>query len=174
MRRLFAWAPLVVLLALAVVFATFSLRRDPEVKPDALVGRPVPAVVLPTLDGRAPAPLGQHLRGWTLVNFFASWCAPCELEHPHLAAMQARGARIVGVAYKDDPAASRAFLDRLGDPFSVVLVDRLGRAGLDFGLTGVPETFLVGPDGVVAAKHAGPLTAESAQRLMATASRRQR
>jgi len=101
-----------------------------------------------------------------IVNVFASWCAPCRLEHPQLLALQAQGIAIVGVAYKDEPVATRAFLDELGDPFAMVLVDREGRAGLDLGVSGVPESFAVDAMGKVVAKSSGPLlTAAEAQRL---------
>jgi len=92
-----------------------------------------------------------------LVNVFASWCAPCRVEHPKLMALEARGVAVVGVAWKDDPVATRRFLDELGDPYSMVLVDRDGRAGLDLGITGAPETFAVNAMGEVVAKFSGPL-----------------
>jgi cytochrome c biogenesis protein CcmG/thiol:disulfide interchange protein DsbE len=92
-----------------------------------------------------------------LVNVFASWCAPCRAEHPNLMALEARGVAVVGVAWKDDPVATRAFLDELGDPYAMVLVDRDGRAGLDLGITGAPETFAVNAMGQVVAKSSGPL-----------------
>ena len=91
------------------------------------------------------------------------------MEHPELVRLSRAGVRVVGLAYKDDPAKTTAFLQRLGDPFATVLVDRDGRAGLDLGITGVPETYLVGSDGVVLAKHAGPLTPEVAGTLLAQA-----
>jgi len=81
-------------------------------------------------------------------------------------ALKARGVRVVGVAYKDAPANTQAFLTRLGDPFAQRLVDRDGRTGLEFGVTGVPETYLIGPDGVIIAKHTGPLTPDAAEDLL--------
>jgi cytochrome c biogenesis protein CcmG/thiol:disulfide interchange protein DsbE len=159
-KRLLAALPLLGLVLLAGLFLLFSLGRDPDVKPDALVGRPLPAIALPTLEGQGPTPLPAVVQGPTYVNLFASWCGPCEFEHPQLVALTRAGARVVGVAYKDDPAKTRAFLQRLGDPFAEIRVDREGRAGLELGVSGVPETYLVGADGTVIAKHAGPLTAE--------------
>lgn len=162
MSRWLSVVPLVILAALAVLFIGWSLKRDPAVKPDALVGRPIPETVLPMLTGDTAGP--GHLDLKTagvgkpmLVNVFASWCAPCRLEHPNLMALEARGVAVVGVAWKDDPVATRAFLDELGDPYSMVLVDREGRAGLDLGITGAPETFAVNAMGQVVAKSAGPL-----------------
>jgi cytochrome c biogenesis protein CcmG/thiol:disulfide interchange protein DsbE len=161
MKRLIAFLPLIALLGLAVLFAGFSLRRDPNVKPDALVGHPLPAVALPGLNGEPPQPLPAAIQGPTYVNLFASWCGPCEYEHPQLTALSKSGVRVVGVAYKDDPAKTQAFLDRLGNPFAAVLTDREGLAGIELGVTGVPETYLVGGDGVIVAKFAGPLTPEA-------------
>lgn len=164
MRRWLAALPLVALALLAVLFAGYALKRNPQVQPQALVGQPMPDVRLPSLETGALQPI--PVEGPTLVNFFASWCAPCEVEHPVLVALKADGVRIVGIAYKDAPDNSRAFLTRLGDPFAARLVDRDGRAGVEFGVTGVPETYLVGPDGVVLAKHTGPLTAQDAKALL--------
>ncbi len=166
MNRWLGFAPLVVLAALGVLFAGYALRHDPRVQPAALVGKPVPAVVLPDFDTGAKVAMRDAPQGPRLVNFFASWCAPCRIEQPQLMTLKARGVTIVGVAYKDEPAKTRAFLDELGDPFALRLVDRSGRAGIEFGVTGVPETFLVGADGVILAKHSGPLTQADAEALM--------
>jgi len=170
--RLVAWAPLAVLLLLGVLFAGFGLRHDPHIYPAALVSKPLPAVSLPGLAGEPAQALpaaAQPARGPVLVNVFASWCAPCAEENPALLAMRAQGVRLVGVAYKDDPAATRAFLARVGDPFERVLVDRDGRAGVELGVSGVPETFLVGRNGVILAKHAGPLSPADAEALLEAA-----
>ena len=166
MKRWVAILPLAVLGLLAVLFAGYGLRHDPKVMPDALVGKPMPALTLPPLAGGAPTPVKAQLAGPTFVNVFASWCVPCAVEAPALMAMKAQGARIVGVAYKDEPAASSAFLQRYGDPFTAVLVDRDGRAGIELGVSGVPETFLVGPDGMILAKHSGPLLAADAEAML--------
>ncbi|MDZ4319604.1 MAG: DsbE family thiol:disulfide interchange protein, partial [Phenylobacterium sp.] len=155
------------------LFIGWSLKRDPSIKPDALVGQPIPETVLPLLTGDQAGPghldlktagVGQPM----LVNVFASWCAPCRVEHPALMALRARGVAVVGVAWKDDPVKTRAFLDELGDPYSMVLVDREGRAGLDLGITGAPETFAVDAMGRVVAKFTGPLVDEAEiERLVA-------
>ena len=166
MKRWLAFAPLLVLVALAALFAGYALKRDPHVQPHALVGKPMPALTLPDLDSGRPAPIRAATEGPILVNFFASWCAPCEVEHPQLMALKAQGVKVVGVAYKEAPANTQAFLTRLGDPFAERLVDRDGRAGLEFGVTGVPETYLVGSDGVILAKHTGPLTPDAAEELL--------
>ena len=131
-----------------------------------MVGKPVPALSLPNLEDGRPMALAQALNGQpALINFFASWCPPCEVEHPVLVDLAAQGVPIIGVAYKDAPPNTQAFLARLGDPFTIHLVDRDGRAGVEFGVTGVPETYLVGADGTILAKHAGPLSAEDAAAL---------
>ena len=169
MTRWIAWAPLAVLALLGLLFAGYALKNDPKFIPDALVGKAVPEVSLPPLAGGPPIPVRGQLEGATFINVFASWCAPCIQEAPTLMAMKSQGARIVGVAYKDEPAASQRFLDRYGDPFVAVLADRDGRGGVEFGVSGVPETFLVGPDGVILAKHSGPLTMADAQAMLVEA-----
>ena len=171
MSRWLAVLPLAVLAALAALFGLYALHHDPQVQPTALVGKPAPDLALPSLvDGqpvRIRAAAGRD--GPALVNFFASWCAPCEVEHPVLMGLKDQGVRIVGVAYKDEPAKTRRFLARLGDPFAEVLADRDGRAGVEFGTTGVPETYLVAPDGKILAKHTGPLTPDEARKLVGKA-----
>lgn len=166
MNRWLALLPLVVAVALFALFAGWSLKRDPAFKPDAMVGQPIPETVLPMLEGDTAGPGNLDLKTAgvgrpMLVNVFASWCAPCRIEHPKLLALKARGVAVVGVAYKDDPIATRAFLDELGDPFTMVLVDREGRAGLDLGVSGVPETFAVDAMGRIVAKASGPLLTQA-------------
>src|SRR5690606_18786603 len=142
--RWFALIPLLALVALvafaAVRLGDFTGRsladgRGSEYRPEALVGQPIPETVLPILTGATAGPgmvdlktagVGQP----RLVNVYARWCAPCRLEHANLMALKDRGVAIVGVAWKDDPVATRAFLDERGDSYSMVLVDREGRAGL--------------------------------------------
>ena len=166
MTRWLALSPLVVLAALAALFGVYGLHHDPQVQPRALVGRPMPDLALPTLEDGQSVRLRQlAAKGPVLVNFFASWCAPCEVEAPQLNALQARGVRIVGVAYKDSPEKTEAFLARLGDPYAERLTDADGRAGVEFGVTGVPETYLVGRDGVILDKHTGPLEAADVEDL---------
>jgi cytochrome c biogenesis protein CcmG/thiol:disulfide interchange protein DsbE len=164
--RWLAALPLVALLALGGLFYFYALRRDPQVQPQALVGRQMPDLTLPTLAEGTPVRLRDAAaEGPMLVNFFASWCAPCEVEHPVLMGLKGERVRVVGVAYKDAPPNTQAFLTRLGNPFAQALVDRDGRAGVEFGVTGVPETYLIGRDGKVLAKHTGPLTEAEAQKL---------
>jgi len=168
-KRWLAFSPLIVLALLAVLFAGYALKRDPKVSPHAMVGKPMPALTLPDLDSGQPQALKGLANGPVLVNFYASWCAPCEVEHPQLMALKAQGVTVIGIAYKDAPANTQAFLTRLGNPFAHRLVDRDGRAGLEFGVTGVPETYLIGSDGMILAKHTGPLTPDAAESLLAKA-----
>jgi cytochrome c biogenesis protein CcmG/thiol:disulfide interchange protein DsbE len=170
-KRLVAILPIVAFAALIVVFLTKSLHRSPQVTPMATVGKPAPALSLPALKGGAPVAIRDAARGPALVNFYASWCAPCIEEAPALMALKAEGVKIVGVAYKDSPDKSAAFLARLGDPYATVLVDADGRAGVEFGATGVPETYAIDAAGMIRAKHAGPITAADAEDLLAAASR---
>jgi cytochrome c biogenesis protein CcmG/thiol:disulfide interchange protein DsbE len=166
MSRWLAFLPLVAILALGALFGLYALNRNPQVQPQALVGKTMPDLTLPSLEDGAPVRLRDAAaQGPMLVNFFASWCAPCEVEQPVLMQLKARKVRMIGIAYKDAPPKTQGFLSRLGDPFSQRLVDRDGRAGIEFGVTGVPETYLIGKDGQVLAKHTGPLSPEDAARL---------
>jgi len=159
MTRWIAALPLIAIVALAIFFAGYALHRNPQVVPEAMVGKQMPDDTLPSFDGGAEVRLRDALKqGPVLVNFFASWCGPCAVEQPVLMQLKSQGVRIVGVNYEDvaprgSAEAARAFLARLGDPYMVKVADPDGRAGIDFGLSGVPETYLVAPDGKVLAKY---------------------
>lgn len=173
MNRWLAFLPLAALAALAVLFVGWSLKKDPTYRPDAAVGRDLPQTVLPMLDGSVVSERNLDLKTAgvgrpMIVNLFASWCAPCRVEHPRLMALKDRGIAVVGVAYKDEPEATAKMLEELGDPFSMVLVDADGRAGLDLGVSGVPESFAVDAMGRVVAKQSGPLVTDAdVERLVA-------
>lgn len=167
--RLLAW-PLVIFGLLTLLF-TFALRSgDPSRLPSALIGRAAPSLTLPALegltDGTAPIPgipAARPAPGEVMVvNFWASWCAPCLQEHPQLMALEAQpGVRLYGINYKDQAANARRFLGRHGNPFIAVGVDGNGRAGIEWGVIAVPETFVVDSRGIVVYKHTGPISAES-------------
>jgi cytochrome c biogenesis protein CcmG/thiol:disulfide interchange protein DsbE len=169
--RWLALLPLVILGALALVFGFYGLSHDPHVIPQALVGKRAPSVMLHRLDtGEALSiTAAAHPPKVRLVNFFASWCAPCISENSALMALKAGGVSITGVDYKDKASATKAFLARLGDPFDVVLLDPDGAAGVEYGVSGVPETFAISENGQILAKHSGELTPEIADRLLASA-----
>ena len=154
--------PAALLLGLLILLG-IGLRQDPSVVPSPLIGKPAPAFSLPTLEESAEPLTNQSLAGRpVLVNFFASWCAGCRVEHPllmHLAREQ--GVEIIGMDYKDEPGAARQWLQRHGNPYREVVQDRDGRVGLDWGVYGVPETYVLGPDGTVLFKQIGPMTEQA-------------
>ena len=164
-RRWLVLLPLAVFLALAGVFLAQLLSgRDTSVVPSALIGASAPQTVLPPLDGvNLPGLDSAAFAGKvTLVNVWASWCAPCRQEHPLLMEL-AKDPRIVvaGLNYKDQPENARRFLGNLGNPYAAIGVDASGRTAIDWGVYGVPETFLVGRDGRILYKHVGPFTPAS-------------
>lgn len=161
--RLIFLLPLAVFVALAAVFLIrLETAGNLEAVPSALVGKPVPEFDLPPLEGVAqPGLKGTDLKGTvTVVNVFASWCGPCRIEHPQLIALQKDGRiRLVGINYKDVPANAVRFLDELGNPYAAIGVDQTGRAAIDWGVYGVPETFIVDANGIIRHKHIGPIDA---------------
>ncbi|MFH3478872.1 DsbE family thiol:disulfide interchange protein [Xanthobacter variabilis] len=170
-RRLWLVAlPLVLFLALAsLFFSRLETGGDPSRVPSALVGRAAPEVVLEPLAGlnRAGVPVPgfdvADLKGKpTLVNVWASWCAPCREEHPLLMEIaKDPRLRLVGLNYKDAPDNARRFLGQYGLPYAAVGVDPKGRAAIDWGVYGVPETFVLDRNGVIVHKFVGPLTQET-------------
>jgi cytochrome c biogenesis protein CcmG/thiol:disulfide interchange protein DsbE len=135
----------------------FGYQRD--VLPSALIDRPVPDTPLPALYDDRPGLDMAALAGPGLkvVNVWASWCGPCRVEHPFLMALAEEGVAIHGINYKDEPAAAKRFLADLGDPYVAVGQDRNGRAGVEWGVYGVPETFIVDGEGRIVYKHVGPI-----------------
>lgn len=158
-RQLRWFLPVIVFCAIAVSLG-IGLTLDPNYVPSALVGREVPEFNLQPLPGREPGLSSANLRGEvSMVNVFASWCTSCLEEHPVFMELSAKGAvPIHGINYRDDPDDALAWLDRHGDPYNRIGADRDGRAGIDWGVYGVPETFVVDRNGVVVHKHVGPVT----------------
>lgn len=151
--------PPVIFAALAVTFFIGMLREDPDALPSALAGKTAPAMTIVPLGDLPPFDRDTlDTGGVKLVNFWASWCAPCRVEHPNLQALADEGVVIYGVNYKDDPAKALSFLRELGDPYAAVSADESGRTGIDWGLYGVPETFVLDADGTVILRFAGPVT----------------
>ncbi|MBR1217000.1 DsbE family thiol:disulfide interchange protein [Bradyrhizobium sp. U87765 SZCCT0131] len=167
-------APLVVFAALAAIFWFRLGSGDPARLPSALIGRPAPQTALAPLEGLASG--GAPIPGLdpaafkgrvSLVNVWASWCVPCHDEAPLLLALgkdktlQDKGLQVIGINYKDAPDNARRFLGRYGNPFDRVGVDPNGRASIEWGVYGVPETFVVGRDGRIAYKLVGPITPDN-------------
>ncbi|WP_160382865.1 DsbE family thiol:disulfide interchange protein [Pseudooceanicola pacificus] len=152
-------APPVLFAGLAAMFFIGMQRENPDELPSALAGRAAPAVAVTPL-GDLPGFDDAVLRDGTvkLVNFWASWCAPCRVEHPHLEDLSDGGLTIYGVNYKDDPAKALGFLQELGNPYAAAGQDREGRMALDWGVYGVPETYVIDGDGTVLLRVAGPIT----------------
>lgn len=156
------WLPIAFFALLAGIFAYALLfGGSPETLPSVLIGKPAPALSLPGLDGSQAGLSSDVVFGKgkpVVLNVFASWCAPCEIEHPLLMQLSARpDVTVVGIAYKDKPANTRAFLARLGNPFDAIGSDATGRAVIDWGVYGVPETYVIDAEGKIAYKHVGPL-----------------
>lgn len=153
-------APPLVFLGLAGLLAFGLFRDDPDALPSALEGKPAPLAEVTAL-GDKPRLEDAMLRGddVKLVNFWASWCAPCRVEHPSLEALAEEGLTIYGVNYKDKPKNALKFLAELGDPYTAVGADAAGRMALNWGVYGVPETYVIDAEGKVVLRWAGPITA---------------
>jgi cytochrome c biogenesis protein CcmG, thiol:disulfide interchange protein DsbE len=167
--RILVLLPLAVFLALTALFLVRLFSGDPSRIPSALIGHPAPALDLPPVtglerDGKAiPGLAAADFRGnVTLVNVWASWCIPCHDEAPFLLELAGdTRIRLVGINYKDQPDNARRFLNRYGNPFIASGADQTGRAAIEWGVYGVPETFLIGRDGRIAYKLVGPISAQN-------------
>ncbi len=151
--------PPAIFAGLAVMFFVGMQREDPDALPSAMAGKPAPDMALTQLGNKPPFD-NEALRtpGVKLVNYWASWCAPCRVEHPTLEQLADEGIPIYGINYKDDPAKALAFLEELGDPYVGVGADANGRTALDWGVYGVPETYVIDGEGTVILRFAGPVT----------------
>ncbi|WP_031432357.1 DsbE family thiol:disulfide interchange protein [Methylomarinum vadi] len=158
--------PLLLFVVLAV-FLALGLKLNPRDIPSPLIGKPAPAFSLPVLSTPERQLTEQDFKGqvW-LLNVWASWCVSCRSEHPVLNEMaKLNAAPIVGLNYKDEPEAAEQWLARLGNPYRVSIMDIEGRTGIDYGVYGVPETFVIDKHGVIRYKHTGPVTAEDVERV---------
>ncbi|WP_439110323.1 DsbE family thiol:disulfide interchange protein [Lentibacter sp.] len=153
-------APPLIFLALAGLLSFGLFRNDPDALPSTFVGQMAPPVVSAPLGSKATFDNSDLLKDEVkLVNFWASWCAPCRVEHPHLNALAKESVPIYGVNYKDKATNALKFLDDLGDPYAAVIADEKGRPmSLNWGVAGVPETFVIDSDGKVLLRWAGPIT----------------
>ncbi|MCK9619483.1 MAG: DsbE family thiol:disulfide interchange protein [Methylobacter sp.] len=156
--------PLILFIVLAV-FLALGLNLHPSEIPSPLIDKPAPAFSAPKLQAPEEKLSPTDLKGkvW-LFNVWASWCASCRSEHPVLNQLaQQKAAVIVGLNYKDEPEAAKGWLAQLGNPYDVSIMDQDGRIGIDWGVYGVPETFVIDKRGVIRYKHTGPVTPEDVQ-----------
>lgn len=162
MQRLKLFVPLIVFVALAVFFLVVQQRiakgdYDPQSLPSALLDKPLPAFALPALQGGGEV-TDKVLAGQVaLINVWATWCPSCHFEHGYLMQLAQQGVFILGVDYKDKPAEAQRWLAEKGNPYRAVVDDRNGSLGLDLGVTGAPETYLIDSRGVVRLRYQGPL-----------------
>ena len=159
--------PPLIFAGLAAMFLWGMGRDDPSVLPSTREGGPAPALTVSAFAEAEPFTVEDLAASdVVLVNFWASWCAPCRAEHPQLVTLAGEGVKIYGVNYKDDPAKAQKFLDDLGNPFARLVADDSGRTGLDWGLYGVPETFIIDGNGIVVKRFAGPITAGILEKII--------
>lgn len=175
-RALLLALPLIALAALIAVFA-FTIDRDPSLVRSALIDKPAPQFSLAAVEGLSvPGFDNAALEGQvTVVNVFASWCVPCRDEHPVLTALKAQtGVALFGINQKDAPENVKAFLDELGNPYDAIGADSDGRVSIDWGVYGVPETFVVDARGIITFKHVGPLSPRSVEKELLPALKKAR
>ena len=166
MKRALYLLPVALFLVLAGYFAV-ALRpgRDPSLLPSALIDKPAPDFALAGLDGTPGLSLASLKGQVAVVNFFASWCVPCRAEEPLLLRLaEQEHVPLYGIAYKDKPADAQRYLAQLGDPYRRIGLDESGRTGIDFGVYGVPETYIIDQAGHIRFRYVGPLTAETLER----------
>jgi cytochrome c biogenesis protein CcmG/thiol:disulfide interchange protein DsbE len=168
MRKVVLFAPLIVFVVVGSFFA-WGLTRDPSRIPSQLIDRPLPEFDLPAIQGFSEGLSTEDFKGQvTLLNVFASWCVSCHIEHPLLMELAAKGdIPIYGLNWKEKPGDGKAWLDRLGNPYSMIGDDRQGRVAIDLGVTGAPETFVVDKGGRVRYVFIGPITQRSWEETLA-------
>ena len=169
MRRLPYILPVVIFAALVIGFALSLHGPAPDELPSMLVDKPAPMISLPPLDANVQAFAPGDLKAGhvTVLNVFASWCIPCRVEGPGLAQVAAlKGVALYGMVYKDTPEKARAFLADLGNPYQRIDLDQDGRAGIEWGVYGVPETFVIDGKGIVRLRYPGPLVGDALTKIV--------
>ncbi|MEH6616616.1 MAG: DsbE family thiol:disulfide interchange protein [Porticoccus sp.] len=155
MARLKLFLPLIAFIVLAI-FLLNGLDRDPNAMPSALIDRPIPEFSLAVLGDESNLVDQTVFQGKpALLNVWATWCFSCRVEHPYLNKLAEQGVRIIGLNYKDDSVAAHQWLAEMGDPYALSIVDAAGRMGLDLGVFGAPETYVVDSTGIIRYKHVG-------------------
>lgn len=155
MARIKLFVPLLIFIVLAV-FLLNGLERDPNAMPSALIDQPIPEFLLPVLGDENRQVDQQLFQGQpALLNVWATWCISCRVEHPFLNNLAQQGIRIIGLNYKDDVVEANKWLSDKGDPYALSIVDSTGRMGLDLGVFGAPETYVVDSSGTIRYKHVG-------------------
>jgi cytochrome c biogenesis protein CcmG/thiol:disulfide interchange protein DsbE len=166
-NRLLYIMPLSVFLVLAAYFA-IGLTKDPSILPSALIDKPVPEFSLPPIEGgpgKGFSSADLKGNGVSVVNVFASWCVPCRIEHPQITRLAGlKVATLYGLNFKDEPKAALKWLKQLGNPYAAIGADTKGRAAIDWGVYGIPETFIIDNGGVIRYKYVGPITARRLDR----------
>lgn len=168
MKRLLAFLPLVALALLLAVLGWFNFHKKPSYEPREMIGKSVPATALADLDDGSAQDLKTLVAGYdrpVVINIFASWCVPCIAENPQLLALKQQGVPIIGIAWKDQPQDTRNFLNQHNNPYVRTLSDPDARIGVALGITGVPETFIVMPDGTITDKVAGPIVPQAVESI---------
>jgi cytochrome c biogenesis protein CcmG, thiol:disulfide interchange protein DsbE len=173
-KRALALLPLIVLAGLLAVLGWFNFHKKPTYEPREMIGKSVPTQALADLDDgslRNLRTLAASYNRPIVVNIFASWCVPCIAENPQLLALKDKGVPIIGIAWKDQPQDTRNFLNQHENPYVRTLSDPDARIGVQMGITGVPETFIVMPDGTITDKVAGPIVPQSVDSVYRAATR---
>ena len=160
MRKIVLFFPLLMMLVLGGVFY-LQLGKDSQYMPSALVGKAVPDFSLLSLQDDRVVTKHDLPSGPYLLNFWGTWCPACHVEHPFLMELAASGVTVVGVDYKDQKAQAEQWLQEKGNPYALVLMDEMGFFGVDLGVTGAPETFVVSRDGIVQYRHQGVINAQN-------------
>ncbi len=170
MKRWMALLPVMLFAGLAGLFIQRLERPDKEVRPSPLIGKAYPATLLGDMDGRAGGLAAHHFADGkpVMVNFFASWCPPCQAEHPQLMQLKAAGVRMYGIAVKDRPVDTTRFLDQNGNPYARIGADRDGRVARTWGVYGYPESYLLDGNGIIRFRQAGDIRAEQVAQIVKT------